>query len=68
MEGLMRILLALVAVLLVAGSAQAQGNGKKQAVWTRPVPVQQVQSISNSSLRYYGGPKGERGLAMPSGR
>ena len=68
MEGLMRISLAVVAVVLVASAAQAQGTAKKQASWSRSAPVQQVQSISNSSLRYYGGPKGERGLAMPSGR
>ena len=68
MEGLMRISLAMAAVLFAVGAAQAQGTVKKQASWTRPAPVQQVQSISNGSLRYYGGPKGERGLAMPSGR
>ncbi|MBV8512936.1 MAG: hypothetical protein JO289_22465 [Xanthobacteraceae bacterium] len=65
----MRISLAVVAVLLLAGSAQAQGAVKKRVAWTRPAPVVvQTQSISNSSLRYYGGPKGERGLAMPSER
>jgi hypothetical protein len=66
--GLMRILIAVIAVLLVAGSAQAQRTVKKHAAWSRPAPVVQAQSISNSSLRYYGGPKGERGLAMPNGR
>ncbi|MFZ0839739.1 MAG: hypothetical protein WAM77_19920 [Xanthobacteraceae bacterium] len=64
----MRISLVAVAALLVAASAQAQGAAKKHVAWTRPAPVAQTQSISNSSLRYYGGPKGERGLAMPSGR
>jgi hypothetical protein len=68
MEGLMRISLAVVAVLLVAGSAQAQGTMKKHVAWSRPAPAPVQQSISNSSLRYYGGPKGERGLVMPNGR
>jgi hypothetical protein len=66
MEGLMRISLAVVAVLLVAGSAQALA--KKQPTWSRTAPVQQTQRISNSRMRYYGGPKGERGPVMPNGQ
>jgi hypothetical protein len=68
MEAIMRVSLAMLAMLLIAGAALAQGTLKKHRAWSRPAPVPQTQSISNARMRYYGGPKGERGLVLPGGR